>query len=39
MASFQYYTDYVFSGSLTSSQTYMLQFSLRTLGGSGIGFH
>ncbi len=39
MASFQYYTDYVFSGSLTSSQTYMLQFSLRTLGGTGVGFH
>jgi LPS-assembly protein len=35
MATFQYYTDYVFSGSLTSSQTYMLQINLRTLGGPG----
>ncbi len=33
MATFQYYTDYTFSGSLTSSQTYLLQISLRTLGG------
>jgi LPS-assembly protein len=33
--SFQYYADYTFAGSLTSSQTYMLQVSLRTLGGTG----
>jgi LPS-assembly protein len=36
MASFQYYTDYTFAGSLTSSQTYLLQVSLRTLGGTGF---
>jgi LPS-assembly protein len=36
MASFQYYTDYTFAGSLTSSQTYLLQISLRTLGGTGF---
>lgn len=34
--SFQYYTDYAFAGSLTSSQTYLLQVSLRTLGGTGF---
>jgi len=34
--SFQYYADYTFAGSLTSSQTYMLQVSLRTLGGTGF---
>ncbi len=34
--SFQYYADYTFAGSLTSSQTYMLQLSLRTLGGTGF---
>ena len=39
MASFQYYTDYAFAGSLTSSQTYMLQISLRTIGSAGFGFH
>jgi LPS-assembly protein len=33
MATFQYYTDYTLAGSLTSSQTYLLQISLRTLGG------
>jgi LPS-assembly protein len=38
MASFQYYSDYTFAGSLTSSQTYLLQISLRTLGGVGVGF-
>jgi LPS-assembly protein len=31
IASFQYYTDYTFAGSLTSSQTYLLQLSLRTI--------
>ena len=35
--SFQYYTDYALAGSLTSSQTYLLQVSLRTLAG-GSGF-
>jgi hypothetical protein len=35
----QYYTDYAFAGSLTSSETYMLQISLRTIGGTGFGFH
>jgi LPS-assembly protein len=39
MAAFQYYTDYTFAGSLTSSQTYMLQISLRTIGSAGFGFH
>jgi LPS-assembly protein len=39
MASFQYYADYTFVGSLTSSQTYMLQISLRTIGSAGFGFH
>ena len=34
--SFQYYTDYALAGSLTSSQTYLLQVSLRTLGGTGF---
>jgi LPS-assembly protein len=34
--SFQYYADYTFAGSLTSSQTYMVQLSLRTLGGTGF---
>jgi len=34
--SFQYYTDYTFSGNVTSSQTYLLQVSLRTLGGTGF---
>ena len=34
--SFQYYTDYTFAGSLTSSQTYLLQVSLRTIGGTGF---
>ncbi len=38
MATFQYYADYTFAGSLTSSQTYLLQISLRTLGGVGVGF-
>jgi LPS-assembly protein len=38
MVSFQYYADYTFAGSLGSSQTYLLQFNLRTLGGVGIGF-
>jgi LPS-assembly protein len=33
MATFQYYTDYTLAGSLTSNQTYLLQISLRTLGG------
>jgi len=33
--SFQYYTDYTYSGNVTSSQTYLLQVSLRTLGGTG----
>jgi hypothetical protein len=36
MASFQYYSDYTFAGSLSSSQTYLLQISLRTLGGTGF---
>jgi LPS-assembly protein len=39
IASFQYYSDYTFAGSLTSSQTYLLQISLRTIGGTGFGFH
>ena len=34
--SFQYYTDYTFSGNVTSSQTYLLQVSLRTIGGTGF---
>jgi hypothetical protein len=34
--SFQYYSDYALAGSLTSSQTYLLQVSLRTLGGTGF---
>jgi LPS-assembly protein len=34
--SFQYYADYALAGSLTSSQTYLLQVSLRTLGGTGF---
>jgi LPS-assembly protein len=38
MATFQYYSDYTFAGSLPSSQTYLLQISLRTLGGVGVGF-
>jgi LPS-assembly protein len=33
---FQYYTDYTYSGNVTSSQTYMLQISLRTIGGTGF---
>jgi LPS-assembly protein len=37
MVSFQYYADYTFAGSLGSSQTYLLQFNLRTLGGVGFG--
>jgi LPS-assembly protein len=38
-ASLQYYTDYTFAGSLTSNQTYLFQLSLRTIGGTGFGFH
>jgi LPS-assembly protein len=34
--SFQYYTDYTFSGNVTASQTYLLQVSLRTIGGTGF---
>jgi len=34
--SFQYYTDYTFSGNVTANQTYLLQVSLRTLGGTGF---
>ena len=34
IVSFQYYTDYTLTSSLTSNQTYMLQISLRTLGGT-----
>ena len=34
--SFQYYTDYTFSGNVNSSQTYLLQVSLRTIGGTGF---
>ena len=34
--SFQYYADYTFSGNVTPSQTYLLQVSLRTLGGTGF---
>jgi LPS-assembly protein len=39
MTSFQYYTDYIYAGSLPSNQTYMLQISLRTIGGAGFAFH
>jgi LPS-assembly protein len=34
IVSFQYYTDYTLTSSLTSNQTYVLQISLRTLGGT-----
>jgi LPS-assembly protein len=34
--SFQYYTDFTYSGNVTTSQTYLLQISLRTLGGTGF---
>jgi LPS-assembly protein len=37
-ATFQYYSNYAFAGSLTSSQTYLLQISLRTLGTTSVGF-
>jgi LPS-assembly protein len=34
--SFQYYTDFTYSGNVTTNQTYMLQISLRTIGGTGF---
>jgi LPS-assembly protein len=34
--SFQYYTDYTYSGNVSLSQTYMFQVSLRTIGGTGF---
>jgi LPS-assembly protein len=34
--SLQYYTDYTYSGNVTTSQTYMFQVSLRTIGGTGF---
>jgi len=34
--SFQYYADYTFSGNVAPNQTYLLQVSLRTLGGTGF---
>jgi LPS-assembly protein len=34
--SFQYYTDFTYSGNVTTSQTYLLQISLRTIGGTGF---
>jgi len=34
--SFQYYTDFTYSGNVTTSQTYMFQISLRTIGGTGF---
>ncbi len=36
MMSFNYYTDYTYSGNVTTSQTYLLQISLRTIGGTGF---
>ena len=36
MATFQYYADYTFAGSLTSSQTCLLTIGLRTLGGLSV---
>jgi LPS-assembly protein len=34
--SLNYYTDYTYSGNVSSSQTVMLQVSLRTIGGTGF---
>ncbi len=34
--SFQYYADYTLSGNVAPNQTYLLQVSLRTLGGTGF---
>jgi LPS-assembly protein len=36
--SFNYFTDFTYSGNVTTNQTYMLQFSLRTIGGTSFGF-
>jgi hypothetical protein len=34
--SLNYYTDYTYSGNVSSSQTVALQISLRTIGGTGF---
>lgn len=33
---FNYFTDFTYSGNVTTSQTYMLTLSLRTIGGTGF---
>ncbi len=38
MMSFNYYEDFTYSGNVTTNQTYMLQLSLRTIGGLSFGF-
>ncbi len=36
--SFNWFTDYTYSGNVSTSQTFMLQLSLRTIGGTGFSF-